>query len=453
MDRKVADGTVLSDQFEIIEFLGAGNFGEVYRAKQLVFGYPLREVALKLFKADLIKVSNVYEVFADAVTLISLQEEQPDTEVAKRLVRVYDLGFIEEPAAGKRAFISMELIPGKKTLTYPIRQFSHEDGGMPVETSLRYLQEMLIPLAWMHSLDRCAVHGDLKPENILVTESSNLVITDFGLASRLPLGSFGGTISYQSPETLSGLPGQATSDVYAIGIIWYEMLTGRHPFKNVGLEATAADDNKALSRAHQMARKWEIRSLQPGEEEIHESRIPPASEFNREFKRYPVLEEMLNRCLAYKESERYANALLLKKDLESYLKTGDAPTTFVDYGLPEEQDEEDDSVLPEKDLAALISDAQVLLGQGEAEAALKVVNEIFQSYPNELNAMKLKARVLARLGQIEEAKSICTEAQKLAPRDPDVLNVMADVADAAGNGSMAQSLRMQASKRREQNRN
>src|ERR1700730_5276953 len=76
-------GTVLDQRFELREFLGAGNFGAVYRAKQLVFGRPIRDVALKLFKSDRVTRENVHEVFADAVTLIGLQEECPDPDVGR----------------------------------------------------------------------------------------------------------------------------------------------------------------------------------------------------------------------------------------------------------------------------------------------------------------------------------------------------------------------------------
>ena len=104
--RPLPPGTVLNDRFEIKKFLGAGGFGEVYWAKQLVFRHALRDVALKLFKSDKVNAQNVHEVFGDAITLIGLQEASPSTEVAGHLIQVYDIGILEAP--WHRAFLSMK---------------------------------------------------------------------------------------------------------------------------------------------------------------------------------------------------------------------------------------------------------------------------------------------------------------------------------------------------------
>ena len=127
---------------------------------------------------------------------------------------------------------------------------------MPVELSLTFLRELLIPLAWMHTLENPAVHGDIKPDNILMNGESRLILTDFGLAARLPLGSTGGCIPYQAPESLLGGTAEIPSDIYATGLVWYEMLTGHHPFEDVGAEATSTADVQAYLRAHQESRKW-----------------------------------------------------------------------------------------------------------------------------------------------------------------------------------------------------
>ncbi|NQU36109.1 MAG: protein kinase, partial [Actinobacteria bacterium] len=234
-------GTLLDDRFEIVEFLGAGSLGEVYRAKQLAFGQTMREVAIKLFRVDKVTSDNIHDVFYDVIVLVGLLEDLPALGVASRLMRVYDIGVLKTPAP--RAFVSMKLIRGKKTLANIIRQRRH--GGMRVRTSLGLLRQILTPLAWMHTLDQPIAHGNIKPGNVLMDEESNLILTDFGLAARLPLGSFGGAIQYQAPESLQAGEVSASADVYAIGLIWYKMLTGRHPF-----EAIAAGDVRAFVQAH-----------------------------------------------------------------------------------------------------------------------------------------------------------------------------------------------------------
>ena len=103
-----------------------------------------------------------------------------------------------------------------------------------------------------------AVHGDLKPENVMLTLDSRLVLVDFGLAARMPLGVRGGTIAYDAPEKLLGLIGGPLADVYSVGVIWYELLTGLHPFKDVGLDATARGDADGYTQAHIASRKWPI---------------------------------------------------------------------------------------------------------------------------------------------------------------------------------------------------
>jgi serine/threonine protein kinase len=331
----------------------------------------------------------------------------------------------------------MKLIRGGKTLQSLVRRYQAD--GMPVGTSLRFLKQILLPLAWMHTLETPMVHGDLKPDNILLTDSLDLIVTDFGLAARLPLGSMGGAIQYQAPETLLGVCAEAPADVYGLGLIWYEMLTGHHPFQDVGLEALAEDDSRAFIHAHQLARKWPIRPLGPQDDPLRPQRVRPASETNEELREHPQLEAILNRCLAYKQSDRYANAKVLLADLEQYSQTGKVPGLCSDIPKPPS-----DLELPGQTSDNLVADALSLIQQGrhleaiaKAESALKLSA---QSIP------ALLALVRARTGsrQLDKAKEIWQQSQQLAPHDPDVYQAGAELYQAMGKPGMAQSLREQA---------
>ncbi len=437
----LSPGTVLDDRFKVLDFLGAGSFGVVYRAQQLVFGEGLREVALKLFDSASLTPTTMQELFSDAVTLIRLQEETPRPEVSRHMIQVYDLGVLRTPA--QRAFMSMKLVPGKRTLETAVRRF-RDAGGMPLETALGFLRQLLVPLAWMHTLDDPVVHGDLKPDNVLLSGPSDLVVvTDFGLAAPVLLGTAGGEIHYQAPETLLGQPGGPPSDIYGVGLIWYEMLTGRNPFMSVEPE-NGATDQASVIRALQQARKWPIRAAEPTDRPGWEQRIPPASEINEELRDHPQLESMLNRCLAYLASQRYGTARALLDDLDQYVARGKVTVHLPPSAAPEVGNLK----LLAKTPASLVEDSRNLLAQGRAAEALLQAEGALRQNPKLLDALLATARAHAKMGQLAKARETCARAQGLAPRDPQVLLAMADVLEAEGNAGLARALRQQASTQR-----
>jgi len=426
-------GTVLEDRFEIREFIGAGSFGAVYRAKQLVFGCAMRDVAIKLFKSDKVTADNVSDVFSDAVSLIGLTEtERCPADVARRLIQVYDIGVVGRTAP--QAYLTMKFIPGRKTLESAIARWRGA-GGMKVETAVRFLRELLVPLAWMHTLETPAVHGDLKPDNVLMTESSDLVLTDFGLAARLPLGSAGGAILYQAPETLAGGIGTAAADVYAVGLIWYEMITGHHPFQSVGAEVTAEGDEAGFARAQFMARKWAMRPADHGRMMEADERIAPPSEFNEEMREHPQLEAMLRRCLAYLQSERYPNARLLLDDIDRYLRDGVVP-------LPPPP--ESSAPSPERG----VQDVRAMLANGQIAHAVRAAEALAAQHSTSVPALLILATAHMKNGQMARARAAIDAARKRDPTDPDSLDMLADWFEATGKLTMAATLRAEAAARR-----
>jgi serine/threonine protein kinase len=434
-------GTVLDGRFELRDRLGAGAFGAVYRARQLAFGKPLREVALKLFEADRVNEGNAREVFGDALTLWELTETRRcPAEVARHLIQVYDVGLLRTPQ-GEQAFMTMKLVPGKKTLLDAVRRW--RAGGMPLATALGFLRQILVPLAWMHTLDSPVVHGDLKPDNVLLAEDDvTLLLADFGLAAPEVLGSFGGAIKYQAPETLLGGRARAPADVFCVGIIWYEMLTGRHPFEDAGLEALAEDDMVAFRREQHEARKWPFAGPAAGRE-----RVVPAAELNEDLTRYPALEEMLRRCLAYRPSDRYPNARILLQDLDRFLA---GQPVLPTPPLPAAAPPVGDVALPAQDALTLLRDAQLLAERGDRAGALRLAEQAAEKDPDSLDVRLGVARVQAACGRTDLARRACAHAQSLLGNRPTdaqrarVLEALADVFAAEGQRSTEAGLREQA---------
>ena len=449
---RLAPGTVLDERFEIAEFLGAGSFGEVYRAKQLIFGQAFREVALKLFAEGVVTALNARETLNDAIIIVGLLEEQHSEEIGERLVQVYDMGMVRTPVS--RAFMSMKLIPGRRTLKSEV--YRHRAaGGMPVSLSLRYLRELLLPLAWMHGLETAVVHGDLKPDNVMITEDARLVLVDFGLAAHMPLGVRGGDIAYLAPEKLLGLSGGQESDIYSVGVIWYELLTGVHPFAGIGLDAQAKGDSNGFLEAHLAARKWPIALLDknlPASQQP--KRIVPASEINHELaEQHPQIELLLNKCLADDISQRHANARVLLDKIETYLASGRLAKSDLEVigAEPKAKPATVGGISPETEKTdeMRLADATALWQQGKTEPALAVIENILKTSPQLLPALLLQSKILlGQSGRLAVAATVCDRMLALAPNSPEVYEALAALrlaqnkpTQAAGYRSRAEELR------------
>lgn len=429
MTERLAAGTVLGDRFEILDFLGAGSFGEVYLARQVIFGHPFRDIALKLFKGDAVTAENVKEVFSDAVAIIRMMDEQSPA-IARHIVQILDLGIVGQYPP--RAYMSMQLVPGRQTLDQRIRR--HREHGMPVDLTLHYLDSLLPALAWIH--EQNMIHGDLKPDNLLLDEDDEIVITDFGLAAHVRLGACGGAVSYEAPEVLSGVGGHAQSDIYSLGIIWYQMLTGRHPFEEVGLGALGDSDMHAYREAQLRSRKWRIMK---GAGSDH---IQSPSDFNEELEEQPQIEELLKRCLTWSTSERFANAGMLKRAIDDYRRKGYTSVSpdAQDHG----SDTETQTIPPER----IVTDALTIHANGDSERALERL-----AGERSLTAALAKARILSELAaslrgeeskeRYDEANRILSAALKENPRSADVFAALKHFYTQQGKTDMANTMRLQ----------
>lgn len=207
-------GTLLGGRYRIAGVVGIGGMGVVYRAHDEVLGV---DVALKQLRPELADREDVRERFRQEL-LLARQVSSP------HVVRIHDLANVDG-----RWLISMDFIDGEG-----LDRRLARDGALPVEDALRIARQVAIGLAAAHA--RGVVHRDLKPANILLDTEGNAYISDFGVARSL--GSGGGTRAgvvvgtpdYLAPEQARGEPSDARTDLYALGLVLHEMVSGELPF-------------------------------------------------------------------------------------------------------------------------------------------------------------------------------------------------------------------------------
>jgi serine/threonine-protein kinase len=205
-------GTLLGGRYRIIGLLGRGGMGEVYRATDLTLG---QSVALKFLPEEASRNQRLLERFHGEVRVARLVSHP-------NVCRVYDIGEIEG-----MPFISMEYVDGEDLASLLLRI-----GRLPGDKAVETARKLCAGLTAAH--DRGVIHRDLKPQNIMINKRGEVVIMDFGLAAISDQLSGAevrnGTPAYMAPEQLKGSGVTAKSDIYALGLVLYELFTGRRPY-------------------------------------------------------------------------------------------------------------------------------------------------------------------------------------------------------------------------------
>ncbi len=267
-----APGAAFGKRYRIIEEIGSGGMGRVYKAEDKELGTT---VALKMIRPELSADRDVIDLFKKEIILArSISHEN--------VVRIHDLGEI-----GRVKYVSMDFIKGED-----LKSLIRLSGPLSVDTTLQIAIQVGEALRAAHRKN--IVHQDLKPQNIMIDPGGRVFVTDFGLATlRAADGAAGpadvvGTPFYFSPEQARGAPADPRSDIYSFGVVVFEMLTGREPFR----AATAAE----------LARK-------------HVSEPPPLpSRFNPAVP--AALEKIVLKCLAKKREDRYQSFDEILADLK-----------------------------------------------------------------------------------------------------------------------------------------
>src|SRR3989475_5222788 len=211
----LSPGTVLAQRYEILQILGEGGMGAVYKAEDRELNRP---VALKVIRPDLAGNKAIIDRFKQELLLAR--------EVThKNVIRIYDLG----EAEGMK-FITMEYIEGAD-----LRTLIQEKTKLAPEEAVEIMQQVCRALEAAHSVG--IIHRDLKPQNVMRDKSGRILVMDFGLARTLEgdgmtqTGALVGTMDYMSPEQALGKELDQRSDLFALGLIFYELLTGKMPYK------------------------------------------------------------------------------------------------------------------------------------------------------------------------------------------------------------------------------
>ena len=265
-------GTTLADRYRIVSPLGKGGMGEVYRAEDLKLG---QTVALKFLPRSLAQTAEALDRFTREVRL-ARQVSHPN------VCRVFDIDEISETTgAGKtltHTFLTMEFVDGED-----LASLMRRIGRLPPDKAVEIARQICAGLAAAH--EHGIIHRDLKPANIMLDGRGRVRITDFGLAGLAAemggLDARAGTPAYMSPEQFAGGELTPKSDLYSLGLVLYEIFTGKRPFD--------------ASSSEEMAR-------------LRDRSAPTApSQFVKELD--PLIERVILRCLEKDPAKRPASAL------------------------------------------------------------------------------------------------------------------------------------------------
>jgi hypothetical protein len=207
---RFAPGSIVAGRYRLVALLGRGGMGEVYRADDLTLDQP---VALK-FLAEGIAASDTRLAQFHNELRVARQVSH------KNVCRLYDLG-----EADGRRFLTMEYVDGEDLATL-LRRI----GRIPEDKAIQMARQLCAAVAAAH--ERGVLHRDLKPANVMIDGDGNVRITDFGIATAAAdaSGDIAGTPQYMAPEQLAGRPASIRTDIYALGLILFEVFTGRRVY-------------------------------------------------------------------------------------------------------------------------------------------------------------------------------------------------------------------------------
>jgi eukaryotic-like serine/threonine-protein kinase len=271
-------GRVLGNRYEILQLLGEGGMGAVYKARDREVD---RFVALKIIRPELASRPDILARFKQELILARQVTH-------KNVIRIFDLG-----EADGMKFITMDFVEGRD-----LKTILRETGKFAPDAAVKIIAQICRALDAAHT--EGVVHRDLKPQNIMVDDKGRVTVMDFGIARSMEMpgmtqtGSLVGTPEYMSPEQAKGEDVDARSDIFTLGIIFYELLTGKTPFYADTAYATL------LKRTQERARD-------PVE-------LEPSIPAN--------VSAVVMKCLETNRDQRYLSALDIIHDLGQHTATG-----------------------------------------------------------------------------------------------------------------------------------
>src|SRR3954471_20482050 len=239
----IAPDTIVDGRYRALKRLGVGGMAEVWCAEDEVLG---RRVALKLLGGRFTEDPEFRERF------------RREAQAAASLTHPNIVGIFDRAEWEGTPYIAMELVDGRT-----LKELVTERGPLPPNVAVNFAEQVLTALAYAHR--RGLVHRDLKPQNVIVDAEGTAKVADFGIAraansDMTQTGAMVGTVQYFSPEQAQGLPVDSRSDLYSVGVVLYELLTGQLPFEG---EAPIS-----IALKHVNERPAPVGQMRPG--------IPPA---------------------------------------------------------------------------------------------------------------------------------------------------------------------------------
>jgi serine/threonine-protein kinase len=284
-------GDVLGGRYRLVELLGQGGMATIYRATDSQLG---RDVAVKVLHPE-------YGRDPDFVARFRQEAHAAASLSHPGIVSVYDFGTDEGGP-----YLVMELVDGED-----LAALLRRNGPLPPRQAARLVAEVARALDAAH--DRGIVHRDVKPGNIMLTATGRVKVTDFGIARAwadagltLP-GTTLGSVHYFSPEQALGEPATAASDVYSLGIVLYELLTGRRPWEG--------DSAASVAMARISAPPPHVSDVRPT--------VPPA------------LEAIDRKALARQAADRFESAGAMAEALEAFLEEGRIAAAWPAAAVPD----------------------------------------------------------------------------------------------------------------------
>lgn len=270
----LAPGTILGTRYEILQLLGQGGMGAVYKARDRELD---RFLALKVIRPELAVHPDILHRFKQELILAR--------QVTHRnVIRIFDLG----EAEGIK-FITMDFIEGQD-----LKNVVSEQGKLGWDESVRVMEQVCLALEAAHA--EGVVHRDLKPQNIMLDKSGRVYVMDFGIARSTEMGGMTqtgtllGTPEYMSPEQVMGEHVDARSDLFTLGVIFYQLLTGDMPYKADTVQKAMFKRTRELPK--------------------------PAIEIDPTVPKF--LSDVAEKCLQLDVTLRYQSAKEIREDLESW---------------------------------------------------------------------------------------------------------------------------------------
>ena len=301
----ITKGQIINDRYEILKSIGEGGMANVYLAQDKILN---RKVAIKVLRGDLANDEKFIRRFQrEAIAASSLSH--------KAIVEMYDVG--EDNGT---YYIVMEYVEGKT-----LKQLLKKRGNLTIPEVIDIMLQLTDGIA--HAHDSYIIHRDLKPQNIMISDDGAIKITDFGIAMAMngtqftQTNSVMGSVHYLPPEQASGKGSSTKSDIYSMGILMYELLTGKLPFKG--------DNAVEIALKHMKDPLPSIRKINPD--------IPQS------------VENIIIKATAKNPNNRYADVRSMYKDIKTCMDPKRQNEPKWEYKLPE-HDPEDKGAFKEEDI-------------------------------------------------------------------------------------------------------